>query len=32
MVRHWTRLLRTERDPGVRRRMQRSRVINAHRR
>src|SRR3954468_2032656 len=29
MVRHWTRLLRTERDPGVRRRMQRSRVINA---
>ena len=29
MVRHWTRLLRTERDPGPRRRMQRSRVINA---
>jgi hypothetical protein len=28
MVRHWTRLLRTERDPGVRRRMQRSRIIN----
>jgi amino acid transporter len=28
MVRHWTRLLRTERDPRVRRRMQRSRVIN----
>jgi amino acid transporter len=29
MVRHWTRLLRTATDPGVRRRMQRSRVINA---
>jgi amino acid transporter len=29
MVRHWTRLLRTERDPRVRSRMQRSRVINA---
>jgi amino acid transporter len=29
MVRHWTRLLRTETDPAVRRRMQRSRVINA---
>jgi amino acid transporter len=28
MVRHWTRLLRTERDPWVRRRMQRSRLIN----
>jgi amino acid transporter len=28
MVRHWTRLLRTERDPAVRHRMQRSRVIN----
>ncbi len=28
MVRHWTRLLRTERDPVVRRRMFRSRVIN----
>jgi amino acid transporter len=28
MVRHWTRLLRTERDPRVRRRMQRSRIIN----
>lgn len=28
MVRHWTRLLRTETDPGQRRRMQRSRVIN----
>jgi amino acid transporter len=28
MVRHWTRLLRTEQDPGERRRMQRSRVIN----
>jgi amino acid transporter len=28
MVRHWTRLLRTETDPRVRRRMQRSRVIN----
>jgi hypothetical protein len=29
MVRHWTRLLRQEQDPGARRRMQRSRVINA---
>ncbi|MEW2480583.1 APC family permease [Mycobacterium sp. NPDC049093] len=29
MVRHWTRLLRTETDPAVRRRMMRSRVINA---
>ncbi|MQA77430.1 MAG: amino acid permease [Streptosporangiales bacterium] len=29
MVRHWTRLLRTERSPDVRRRMQRSRAINA---
>jgi hypothetical protein len=29
MVRHWTRLLSTEPDPGVRRRMQRSRLINA---
>src|SRR3712207_4697746 len=28
MVRHWTRLLRTETDARVRRRMQRSRVIN----
>ncbi len=28
MVRHWTRLLRSERDPVKRRRMQRSRVIN----
>ena len=28
MVRHWNRLLRTERDPGVRRRMLRSRTIN----
>jgi amino acid transporter len=28
MVRHWTRLLRTESDPAVRRRMMRSRVIN----
>jgi amino acid transporter len=28
MVRHWTRLLRTETDPAVRRRMMRSRVIN----
>ena len=28
MVRHWTRLLRTERDPAARSRMQRSRVIN----
>src|SRR5918911_2947550 len=29
MVRHWTRLLRTETDARVRARMQRSRVINA---
>jgi amino acid transporter len=29
MVRHWTRLLRTETDPAVRRRMMRSRIINA---
>lgn len=29
MVRHWTRLLRTETDPAVRRHMMRSRVINA---
>ncbi len=29
MIRHWTRLLLTERDAGARRRMQRSRVINA---
>ena len=29
MVRHWTRNLRTETDPAARRRMQRSRVINA---
>jgi amino acid transporter len=29
MVRHWNRLLRTERDPEARRRMQRSRMINA---
>jgi amino acid transporter len=29
MVRHWTRLLRTERDQRVRSRMQRSRIINA---
>jgi amino acid transporter len=28
MVRHWTRLLRTETDPVVRRKMMRSRVIN----
>jgi amino acid transporter len=28
MVRHWTRLLRTEQRPNVRRRMQRSRAIN----
>ena len=28
MVRHWTRLLRTETDPAVRRKMMRSRVIN----
>ncbi|HZQ31782.1 MAG TPA: APC family permease [Mycobacterium sp.] len=29
MVRHWTRLLRTEEDAAVRRRMMRSRVINS---
>ena len=29
MIRHWTRLLRTETDPAVRRRMMRSRVINS---
>jgi amino acid transporter len=29
MIRHWTRLLRSEQDRGQRRRMQRSRVINA---
>jgi amino acid transporter len=29
MVRHWTRLLRTEKDPAARARMVRSRVINA---
>jgi amino acid transporter len=29
MVRHWTRLLRTEQDPATRRRMMRSRVINS---
>ena len=29
MVRHWTRLLRTETDPAVRRRMMRNRAINA---
>ncbi|MBO0855357.1 MAG: APC family permease [Nocardia sp.] len=29
MLRHWTRLLRTETDPATRRRMLRSRVINA---
>ncbi|MEZ5092484.1 APC family permease [Nocardioides sp.] len=29
MIRHWTRHLRTETDPGERRRMMRSRVINA---
>jgi amino acid transporter len=28
MVRHWTRLLRTETDPQVRRKMMRSRVVN----
>jgi amino acid transporter len=28
MIRHWNRLLRTERDPAARRRMQRSRAIN----
>src|SRR6185312_6166270 len=29
MVRHWTRLLRTETEPRVRRKMMRSRVVNA---
>lgn len=29
MIRHWTRELKTERDPAVRRRMMRSRLINA---
>jgi amino acid transporter len=29
MIRHWNRLLRTQRDPGARRRMVRSRAINA---
>ena len=29
MLRHWNRLLRTERDPAARRRMHRSRAINA---
>ena len=29
MIRHWTRLLDTERDPATRRRMIRSRIINA---
>ena len=29
MIRHWTRLLRTETDPAVRRRMIRSRIINS---
>ncbi|ADG74606.1 conserved hypothetical protein [Cellulomonas flavigena DSM 20109] len=29
MVRHWTRALRTEPDPGARSRMRRSRVVNA---
>lgn len=29
MVRHWTRLLKTEKDPAARLRMQRSRLINA---
>jgi amino acid transporter len=29
MLRHWNRLLRTERDPAARRRMNRSRAINA---
>ncbi|MGH3712598.1 MAG: APC family permease [Micromonosporaceae bacterium] len=28
MIRHWARLLRTERDPAVRRRMRRSQLIN----
>ncbi|MGW5359660.1 APC family permease [Actinopolymorpha pittospori] len=29
MLRHWTRLLRTEQDPAVRARMHRSRLVNA---
>jgi amino acid transporter len=29
MIRHWTRLLKTETDPAARRRMMRSRVINS---
>ncbi|ASR03601.1 APC family permease [Gordonia rubripertincta] len=29
MVRHWTRLLRTETDPSARRRMRQSRVVNS---
>ena len=29
MIRHWTRHLKTEKDPNTRRRMQRSRVINS---
>ena len=29
MLRHWTRHLRTENDPALRRRMQRSRLVNA---
>ncbi|MBF9071480.1 APC family permease [Streptacidiphilus fuscans] len=29
MIRHWTRLLKTETDPAARRKMMRSRVINA---
>ena len=29
MIRHWTRMLRTESDPAARRRMMRSRAINA---
>jgi amino acid transporter len=29
MIRHWTRLLKTETDPATRRRMMRSRVINS---
>ncbi|HEV2779130.1 MAG TPA: APC family permease [Actinophytocola sp.] len=29
MIRHWNRLLRTETDPGARRRMRRSQAINA---
>ncbi|WP_426244359.1 APC family permease [Nocardioides sp. LHG3406-4] len=29
MIRHWTRHLRSTKDPGARRRMQRSRLINA---